>query len=78
VPKAKRGEFYWADVLGGEVVSTSGAKLGTLQSVTSNGAQDVMVVQGDRQRLIPYVAGPIVKSVDRRTREIVVEWEPEY
>jgi 16S rRNA processing protein RimM len=78
LPKAKRGEFYWTDVLGGEVVSTKGAKLGTLHSVTSNGAQDVMVVTGERERLIPYVAGPIVKSVDPVAKRIVVEWEPEY
>ena len=78
LPKAKRGEFYWTDVLGCEVVSTSGAKLGTLSSVTSNGAQDVMVVTGERERLIPFVSGPIVKSVDPAAKQIVVEWEPEY
>jgi len=78
LPKAKRGEFYWTDVLGCEVVSTSGAKLGTLSSVTSNGAQDVMVVAGERERLIPFVSGPIVKSVDPVAKQIVVEWEPEY
>ena len=78
LPKAKRGEFYWTDVLGCEVVSTSGAKLGTLSSVTSNGAQDVMVVTGGRDRLIPFVSGPIVKSVDPVAKQIVVEWEPEY
>jgi 16S rRNA processing protein RimM len=78
LPKAKRGEFYWADVLGGEVVSTKGVALGTLTGVTHNGAQDVMVVSGDRERLIPFVAGPIVQSVDREAKRIVVEWEPEY
>ena len=78
LPKPKRGEFYWSDVLGAEVVSTSGAKLGTLESVGSNGAQDVMVVRGERERLIPAVPGPIVKTVDPKAKRIVVEWEPEY
>lgn len=78
LPKPKRGEFYWTDVLGSEVVSTAGAKLGTLSSVTSNGAQDVMVVTGERERLIPFVTGPIVQSVDAVAKRIVVEWEPEY
>jgi len=76
LPKPKKGEFYWADVLGSEVVSTAGAKLGTLSSVTSNGAQDVMVISGERERLIPFVVGPIVKSVDPAAKRIVVEWEP--
>lgn len=77
LPKTKRREFYWADVLGGEVVSTTGAKLGTLTGLTHNGAQDVMVVAGERERLIPAVP-EIVQSVDRETKQIVVEWEPEY
>lgn len=78
LPKPGRGEFYWTDVLGSEVVSTAGAKLGTLSSVTSNGAQDVMVVTGERERLIPFVVGPIVKSVDPAARQVVVEWEPSW
>lgn len=76
LPKPKRGEFYWTDVLGSEVVSTTGAKLGTLDSVTSNGAQDVMVVTGEVERLIPFVVGPIVKSVDPAAKRILVEWDP--
>jgi 16S rRNA processing protein RimM len=75
LPKPKKGEFYWTDVLGSEVVSTRGAVLGTLDSVTSNGAQDVMVVAGERERLIPFVTGAIVKSVDPAAKRIVVEWE---
>ena len=78
LPKPKRGEFYWTDVLGSEVVSTTGAKLGTLQSVTSNGAQDVMVVAGEVERLIPFVVGPIVQHVDAAAKKILVEWDPKW
>lgn len=78
LPKPGRGKFYWTDVLGSEVVSTAGAKLGTLSSVTSNGAQDVMVVTGDVERLIPFVVGPIVQNVDPAAKRIVVEWDPKW
>ena len=78
LPKPKRGEFYWTDVLGSEVVSTTGAKLGTLASVTSNGAQDVMVVTGEVERLIPFVVGPIVQNVDPVAKRITVEWDPKW
>jgi 16S rRNA processing protein RimM len=37
-----------------------------------------MVVQGERERLIPFVRGPIVKSVDSQAKKIVVDWAPEY
>jgi 16S rRNA processing protein RimM len=78
LPKPKKGEFYWIDVLGSEVVSTTGAKLGTLQSVTSNGAQDVMVVAGEVERLIPFVVGPIVQNVDPVAKRILVEWDAKW
>ena len=60
------------------LVSTTGAKLGTLDSVTSNGAQDVMVVKGEVERLIPFVVGPIVQHVDPVAKKILVEWDPKW
>lgn len=78
LPDPGPGMHYWADLIGFEVVSEGGAVLGTVESVFENGAQDVMVVQGERERLIPFVAGPIVKQVDAQGRRIVVDWEPGY
>ena len=79
LPKAKKGEFYWTDVLGSEVVSTTGARLGRLESLTSNGAQDVMVVvDGATERLIPFVVGPIVIGVDKDSKRILVEWDAQW
>ena len=49
-----------------------------MSSVTSNGAQDVMVVTGERERLIPFVSGTIVQNVDPQAKQIVVEWEPSW
>jgi len=78
LPKAPAGTYYWADLLGCEVANEQGVKLGKLQSLFSTGAQDVMVVKGDRERLIPFVSGPIVKAVDLRKREITVDWGEEF
>ena len=78
LPPAKPGEVYWADLIGCEVVSGSGVSLGTVSGLYGNGAQDVLVVQGDRQRLIPFVIGPIVQTVDLAAKKIVVDWQPEY
>ena len=78
LPKPKRGEIYWIDLIGCAVVSSSGAELGVIAEVTSNGAQDVMVLKGDTERLVPWVAGPIVKSVDLKARRVVVEWEAQW
>lgn len=78
MPEPAPGQYYWADLVGCRVESESGKPLGIVESLFSNGAQDVLVVNGDRERLIPFVAGPIVKTINLETQTIVVDWEPEY
>ena len=37
-----------------------------------------MVVKGERERYIPYIAEQVVVSVDLYTSQMVVEWDPEF
>ena len=68
------GHYYLADLIGLEVVNEQGERLGTVQRMFSNGAQDVMEVQGSgKTHLLPWV-GAIVKGVDLKDRRIRVEW----
>ncbi|MGH8444019.1 MAG: ribosome maturation factor RimM [Solimonas sp.] len=88
LPKLPDGEYYWADLLGLKVENTEGAALGTVSDVTSNGAQDVLVVtadsgsegggEGGTERLIPFVTPQIVREVDVAGGRIVCEWQPDW
>jgi 16S rRNA processing protein RimM len=73
LPEAEAGHYYLADLLGLEVVNEQGEQLGTVKQWTTNGAQDVMELAGERTRLIPWVSA-IVKHVDLVARRIVVDW----
>jgi len=42
------------------------------------GSNDVLVVRGERERLIPFVAGDVVKSVDLEAGRIIVDWDPAF
>lgn len=78
-PKLAKGQHYWVDLIGLSVVNPQDQALGEVVDVTSNGAQDVLILrQGEVERLIPYVWGEIVKSVDMKTRRIVCDWELDY
>ena len=75
IPRAEAGEgrYYWSDLVGLEVVNGQGVVLGVVKQMSSNGAHDVMEVQGERIRLVPFV--PVfVKKVDLQNRRIEVEW----
>ena len=77
--KPRRGEIYWADLEGLEVVTTDGVALGKVSHLFSTGANDVLVVRdGERERLIPYVTKQFVREVDLQAGRIVVDWDPEF
>jgi 16S rRNA processing protein RimM len=78
LPKLKRGEHYWADLEGLKVVNLEGAELGTVSYLFDTaGANDVMVVQGERERLIPYLA-TVIREVDLDGGIIRVDWDKDF
>lgn len=68
------GHYYLADLVGLEVVNEKGEALGKVKKFFTNGAQDVMEVVGDKERLMPWVP-TVVKEVDLPRKQITVEWE---
>jgi 16S rRNA processing protein RimM len=78
LPKLGQGEYYWKDLIGLEVESLESEPLGTVESMMETGANDVMVLRGDRQRLIPFVMDAIVREIDLPNKRIVVDWKPDY
>ncbi len=78
LPGLQDDEYYWADLVGLEVVTSSGRSLGRITRMMETGAHDVMIVDGDRQRLIPFVPGQYVKRVDLDDGCVEVEWDPDF
>ena len=60
------------------VKTTEGVALGQVSHLFSTGANDVVVVRGDRERMIPFVQPDFVKSVDFEANLVVVDWDPEF
>ncbi|MES0874367.1 ribosome maturation factor RimM [Sinimarinibacterium thermocellulolyticum] len=80
LPVLPKGQYYWVDLIGLQVVSVSGTVLGTVRELTSNTSQDVLVVvdEAGTQRLIPFVLKHIVKRVEMDEGRIVCAWEADY
>lgn len=72
------GEYYWTDLEGSTVVTAQGESLGRLDHLFETGGHDVMVVIGDRQRLIPFVQEKVVREVRLEQHIIVVDWDPTF
>ena len=73
-PSLEDGEFYWTDLVGLRVINTEGVDLGRIERMMETGANDVMVVRGATERLIPFLTGSVVQSVDFDDEAVVVDW----
>jgi len=78
LPESEEGEFYWTDLEGLAVELADGTPLGTIDRMMATGANDVMVVKGERERLIPFVLEQYVQRVDLEHGVVVVDWDPEF
>ena len=78
LPATRDGELYWTDLEGLEVRTTTGLLLGRVAHLLATGGNDVLVLDSAPQRLIPFVAGSVVKEVDLEAGQIVVDWSPDY
>ena len=78
LPRLEAGEYYWSDLVGLAVETVQGQPLGVIASMMETGADDVMVLAGERERLIPFVIDQIVREVDLENQRLVVDWLPEY
>ncbi|TQV65430.1 MAG: ribosome maturation factor RimM [Halothiobacillaceae bacterium] len=78
LPRLPKGEFYWRDLIGMQVVTREGIELGEVEQMLETGANDVMVLKGERERLVPYIFEQVVLEVDPEARRITVDWDPEF
>jgi len=71
-------EFYWADLVGLSVETLEGKPLGRVGRVFATAANDVLVVDGERERLLPFLWDRVIKDVDLGLGRIRVDWDPEF
>lgn len=78
LPKAAKGEYYWSELIGLNVETIAGVQLGVVDSLLETGANDVIIVRGERERVIPFLQGQTIINVDLDAGKIVVDWDPEF
>lgn len=72
------GEFYWSDLEGLTVVNQNGVELGIVDYLFETGSNDVIVVKGERELLIPFLYGDVVTEVDLAAKVMRVRWDSEF
>lgn len=75
LPALKEDEYYWTDLVGMSVINQHGEMLGKVIYLMETGANDVLVVKGEKEQAIPWRLGSVITHVDRDKQEIHVDWE---
>lgn len=78
LPPPAAGEYYWADLIGLRVATVDGTDLGIVDHLMETGANDVLVVRGERERLIPFLPDDVVVEVDLEGGCMRVDWDPDF
>ncbi len=66
------GSYYWFEIVGMEVLSESGEKLGTIVEVFETGSNDVYVMKQGRKEVYIPATKEIIKQVDRKAKRMVI------
>jgi len=77
LPALPEGEYYWAELEGLRVITLDGVELGEVGGLMETGANDVLVVSGERERLIPYTP-EAVRKIDLDAGTMLVDWDPAF
>jgi 16S rRNA processing protein RimM len=75
LPEPADGEYYWTDLEGMQVVHRDGRLLGRVAYLLATGANDVLVLRGEKEILVPFIAGTVILDVDKANGVISVDWE---
>ncbi len=77
LPPTTGREHYRDDLVGFEVRNLEGALLGAVDHYIDTPGNTVMVIQGERERLVP-VTREHLRSVDKDARSLVVDWPEDF
>jgi len=75
LPETEDGQYYWSDLEGLRVLAKDGSELGVVAHLLETGANDVMVIKGEQELLVPFVKDDVVLDVDLDQGLIRVDWE---
>ncbi|UOA09041.1 ribosome maturation factor RimM [Methylobacter sp. S3L5C] len=78
LPKVAKDEYYWSDLIGLAVETNMGVQLGVVESLMETGANDVVIVKGERERVIPFLQGQTIITIDLDAGRMIVDWDPDF
>lgn len=77
LPKLDDGEIYYHDLIGLMVYNQNNDCLGKVVEILPTGANDVIVISGEKRILVPLVWDVFIKNVDTSKGLMNIHWDLE-
>lgn len=77
-PLLAEDEFYISDIVGFTAMNLEGATLGLVTGFVDSGAHELLVIQGEKEHLVPLVKDRFLKTIDKSKRCILVDWDADF
>lgn len=78
LPTLPKGQYYWHQLVGMQVHNTEGHHFGEVKEVMATGSNDVLIVQGTKRVLIPYLLDEFILEIDETAGTITVNWDADF
>jgi 16S rRNA processing protein RimM len=66
------GQYYWFELIGMEVESEAGERLGRIVDIFPTGSNDVYVMQAGKREIYLPATKEVIRQVDRKARRMVI------
>jgi 16S rRNA processing protein RimM len=66
------GTYYWFELIGMEVVSEAGEKLGTIVDIFETGSNDVYVLKRGRKETYIPATREVIRQVDKQAKRMTI------
>lgn len=79
MPKLKKDEHYWCDIIHYEVFNTEKFYLGKVIELIRTKNNDILIIEkkiltSKKRILIPFIYKKIIKTIHYRNKNIIVYW----
>ena len=73
LPELEEGTYYWHELIGIEVYTSTGEFLGRIESIIETGSNDVYVVQKDQKEVLIPALESVVLEIDLQNKRMRVD-----
>lgn len=77
-PPLAEDEFYINDLVGFSAINTESVTLGKVMGFVDSGAHELLVIEGEKEYLIPLIKDRFLKAVDKAKQQIIVDWDADF